>query len=56
MDYGEAIKWFRRAAAQGNADAANWLGSFYASGHGVAQDPAEAQRWYAKARADGPRR
>ena len=40
MDYGEAIKWFRRAAAQGNADAANWLGNFYANGLGVAKDPA----------------
>jgi hypothetical protein len=45
-DYAEALKWFRRAADQGNAEAQDHIGLMYYSGRGVPQDYAEAARWY----------
>jgi TPR repeat protein len=48
-NYAEALKWFRRSAAQGYAVAQNRLGLCYASGLGVPRDYAEAARWYRKA-------
>lgn len=45
-DYGEALKWFRRAAEQGNSGARLSLGTMYAKGIGVEQDYSEAARWY----------
>lgn len=44
-NYTEAVRWYRMAAAQGNADAMNNLGVSYSSGLGVRQDFAEAVRW-----------
>jgi S1-C subfamily serine protease len=41
----EAVKWYERAAAQGNADAQNNLGAHYASGEGVVMDYVEAYKW-----------
>jgi hypothetical protein len=41
----EALKWLRLAAAQGDAEAQNNLGSMYGSGRGVPQDYAEALKW-----------
>jgi uncharacterized protein len=37
----EAAKWYRLAAAQGNAIAQNNLGTMYRDGHGVPQDAKE---------------
>ena len=34
-DYGEAVKWFRLAAEQGNADAQTNLGVMFQYGRGV---------------------
>src|SRR5262249_22824067 len=48
-------KWYRKAAAQGNAFAQSNLGVAYASGQGVAQDLAEAARWYREAADTGDR-
>ena len=45
----EAVKWFRLAAEQGNAFAQGMLGYMYADGSGVAQDHAEADKWYRRA-------
>jgi hypothetical protein len=45
----EAMAWFRKAADQGHADAANRLASGYQFGMGVAKNDAEAVRWYRKA-------
>jgi hypothetical protein len=42
----EAARWFRRAAEQGNAEAMTNLGVMCGTGRGVAQDGAEAVRWY----------
>ena len=41
----EAVKWFRRAAEQGNAIAQNNLGVFYENGVGVPIDYVEAYKW-----------
>jgi TPR repeat protein len=48
-DFAEAAKWFRKAAAQGNAIAMNNLGYMYEQGNGVKKDYAEALKWYQKA-------
>jgi TPR repeat protein len=40
------VKWYRAAAAQGNAWAQYNLGVMYNDGHGVAQDYKEAVKWY----------
>ena len=52
MNYAEALRWFRLSAAQGNSDAANWIGYFYTHGLSVPTDGTQAQEWYAKSRAD----
>jgi hypothetical protein len=49
QDYEAAVKWFRKAAEQNNADAQNKLGFCYDEGQGVAQDYVEAVKWYRKA-------
>ncbi|EQD52048.1 Sel1 repeat family, partial [mine drainage metagenome] len=46
QDYAEALKWYRLAAKQGNADAQNNLGLMYRLGQGVPRDMAEAVRWW----------
>ena len=45
----EAVKWYRKAAKQGNADAQFNLGWMYQDGRGVEQNDAEAMKWYRKA-------
>jgi len=45
-DYAEALRLFRLAADQGEADAQSWLGLMYSLGHGVTQSDAEACRWF----------
>ena len=52
-DYTEAIKWYRKAAAQGLALAQANLGIMYEKGFGVQQDYAEAVKWYRKAAVQG---
>jgi TPR repeat protein len=47
------LRWYRKAADQGNADAQNNLGVAYYNGKGVAQDYALAARWYRKAADQG---
>jgi TPR repeat protein len=48
-NFPEALKWFRRAAAQDDPDAQNSLGQMYENGEGVAQNYALAASWYRKA-------
>jgi TPR repeat protein len=48
-DYATALKEFRAAADQGNAEAQTRLGALYMLGRGVAKDEAEALKWYRKA-------
>ena len=40
------MKWYRRAADQGNAHAQTALGFMYCLGHGVPQDYVEAHKWF----------
>ena len=49
----QAVKWYRKAAEQGNARGQTWLGSMYKNGFGVPQDDAEAVNWYRKAAEQG---
>ena len=49
----EAVKWFRKAADQGVAEAQTMLGLMYENGHGVPQDHKKAVRWYRKATEQG---
>lgn len=48
-DYAEAIKWYMKAAASGDAMAEVRMGMMYANGWGVKKDPIEAARWLSKA-------
>jgi TPR repeat protein len=54
QDYTEAVKWYRKAAEQGNARAQDWLGFCYQDGLlGVSQDYTEAVKWFRKAAEQG---
>ena len=53
QDYGEAVKWYRRAADQGEARAQIFLGQMYVTGKGVIQDNREAVKWYRQAADQG---
>jgi TPR repeat protein len=46
QDYVQAIKWTRRAAAQGYAAAQMSLGGMYLNGEGVPQDYVRALMWF----------
>ena len=50
----QAVKWYRKAADQGNADAQSNLGSIFSEGYrGVAKDLVESVKWYRKAADQG---
>ena len=53
QDYAEAVKWYRLAAEQGDANAQYNLGLMYDNGQGVPQDYAEAVKWYRLAAEQG---
>lgn len=44
-DTGLGIRWIRKAADHGHAQAQYFLGVLYAGGHNVDKDPAEAYKW-----------
>ena len=52
-DYGEALKWYQKAADQGNSDAQFILGFMYSKGDGVKKDYGEALKWCQKAADQG---
>ncbi len=52
-DYSEGLKWFRKAAEQGDADAQLGLAAMYSQGKGVPEDDDEAIKWLRKAAAQG---
>jgi hypothetical protein len=52
-DDGQAMKYFRAAADQGNAQAEYNVGFMYDNGRGVPRDDAQAVSWYRKAAAQG---
>lgn len=45
----EAVKWVRRAAEQGDAEAQSTFGTMYENGHGVTRDLGNAVQWYRRA-------
>ena len=49
----EAMRWYHRAAEQGNASAQNNLAVMYSAGRGTLQDVAEAARWWRSAAEQG---
>lgn len=52
-DAGEAVKWYRKAAEQGNA-AAQWrLAVMYDQGDGVSQDFKKAVEWFQRSAEQG---
>ncbi len=53
QNYGEAIKWYRKAAVQGQVGAQYNLGAVYHKGQGVEVDYGEAFKWYRKAATQG---
>ena len=53
INYVEAIKWFRSAAAKGYAAAQNNLGFVYENGMGLTTDYVEAAKWYKLAARQG---
>ncbi len=53
QSYSEAVKWFRKAAEQGDAAAQRALGVCYDNGYGVEQSDSEAIKWYQKAADQG---
>jgi len=53
QDHTEAVRWYRKAAVQGYADAQFNLGLILTNGRGVKLDHTEAVRWYRKAAEQG---
>ena len=53
QDYAEAVRLYRLAADQGDADAQFNLGVMFEYGQGVAKNRAEAIRWYRLASTQG---
>lgn len=53
QDYGQARKWWLKAAEQGNAAAQVSLGLLYNKSHGVKQDYGQARKWWLKAAEEG---
>ena len=51
--YEDAVKWYRKAAEQGDASAQSQLGVMYAFGLGVPQNENEAAKWWRKAAEQG---
>src|ERR1019366_2500857 len=49
QDYAQAVKWYRKAADQGNVEAQIPLATSYSFGWGVPQDSAQALMWYRRA-------
>lgn len=52
-DMDEAVKWIRKAAEQGDAQAQYNLGVCYISGDGVVPNKQEAMKWLRKAAKQG---
>ncbi len=48
-NYGEAKKWYAKAAESGHVEAMYCLGKIYENGYGVEKNYFEAQKWYCEA-------
>jgi hypothetical protein len=49
QDYGQAVRWYTKAAEQGHIDAQLMLAMMYAEGQKVVRDPQQAVKWYTTA-------
>ena len=56
QDMAEALKWLRKAAEQGYAEAQLHLGLMHGLGQGVPQDYVQAYTWFSAAAAHGNRK
>lgn len=54
-NYGDAMRWYKRAAEAGSANAQFFLGRMYETGQNRKRDPAAATTWYRKAAEQGHR-
>jgi TPR repeat protein len=52
-DDAETVKWYRKAAERGLAEAQNNLGLMCRQGRGVSQDDVEAVKWFRRAAEQG---
>jgi tetratricopeptide (TPR) repeat protein len=52
-DYAQAMQWYQKAAARGNAEAEYNISWLYDNGFGVTANHAEAVRWYRKSAEQG---
>ena len=52
-DYEGAMKWYQKAAAQGDVQAEYNIGAMYLEGQGVERDVAKAREWFERAAAHG---
>jgi len=46
LNYGEAMHWYKAAAAQGHAKAMYDIGTLFENGQGVERSMPDAARWY----------
>ncbi len=53
QDFGEARRWFQRAAEQGYAKAQHNLGAMFGAGKGVGRDYVQAYKWLSLCAAAG---
>ena len=53
QDYQTAVKWYRLAAEQGDAEARARLALMYAEEQGVSQDDKQATKWFTRAAEQG---
>lgn len=53
QDYAEALKWYLKAAAQGECEAQKIVNEMYYHGRGVTKDTVEAKKWLLKAEENG---
>lgn len=53
--YGDAMRWYKRAAEGGSANAQFFLGRMYETGQSRKKDPVAAAGWYRKAAEQGHR-
>ena len=55
QDFKKALRWYRKAASLGNADAESGLAGMYRDGKGTAKDLKKAAELYRKATEHGSR-
>lgn len=53
VDWGEALKWYRKSADKGNQHAQYWIGIAYLDGRDVQKNVAEAVKWFEKSAMQG---